>query len=214
MPTVSYQAPHLRANAIVMQVTANMLDDVIQHLMRTWSPDYSCVNCFRLGVMTVSNSVFGSCFSKTMFQTVIPWLRRNYPVSQLLWITQTSMNLILFSRGLDLFQGAASMAADSWISFVYVPSRSLARNALRPRGAHRCSSSMPQAAFACAFQCVRPISVSHFRISITSWSAFFVIYIPRQISCLRFNIHVTMETAKLDIVPVASGYTGRLPTLD
>ena len=85
-----------------------------------------------------------------MFQTVTPWLRRNYPVSQLLWITQTSMNHILFSRGLDLFQGAASMAADSWISSVTVPSRSLARNALRLRGAHRCSPSMPQAAFACA----------------------------------------------------------------
>ena len=42
------------------------------------------------------------------------------------------------------------MAADSWISSVTVPSRSLARNALRLQGVHRCSPSMPQAAFACA----------------------------------------------------------------
>ena len=36
------------------------------------------------------------------------------------------------------------MAVDSWISSVTVPSRSLARSALRLRGIHRCSPSMPK----------------------------------------------------------------------
>ena len=63
-----------------------------------------------------------------------------------------------------------------------------------------------------ALQYDRPIPIRHFRSSITSGSAFSVTFIPRQVSCLRFNLHVTMETARLDTVPVASGYTGRLPT--